>query len=210
MQAISVLVVDDHLLFRNGLVGVLKSFDLMFKIMEASNGEEALKICHAERVGLMFLDLNMPVLNGFKVIRHLKSYRVVIKTIVLSAYEDETLIFNLLRLGVNGYLNKGTAPAEILQAIQALLDGDSFFPDKYNSAIRKRLGDKNLSIIDLSDNEIRIIELLSLGLTSKEIALRMDYTVRTVETKKIRLEKKLHVKNSSEIVSICFRMGIID
>jgi DNA-binding NarL/FixJ family response regulator len=176
---------------------------------EAINGQEAIEFCKERKVDLMVLDINMPVMNGFKVISYFRARKEAIRIIVLTIYNEPALVYDLLKQGVQGYLPKSIDPSELLNAIDTVLDGGIYYPTEFNNAIKKLIYERRAPIIDLSDKEVEIIELLAQGLTSKEIASKMDYTERTVETKKLRLERKLLAKNSTEIVSTAMRMGLI-
>ncbi|HLT81429.1 MAG TPA: response regulator transcription factor [Cyclobacteriaceae bacterium] len=209
MQDPRILLVDDHALFRTGIATLLQTSDRKFNVSEAINGQEAIEFCKERKVDLMVLDINMPVMNGFKVISYFRARKEAIRIIVLTIYNEPALVYDLLKQGVQGYLPKSIDPSELLNAIDTVLDGGIYYPTEFNNAIKKLIYERRAPIIDLSDKEVEIIELLAQGLTSKEIASKMDYTERTVETKKLRLERKLLAKNSTEIVSTAMRMGLI-
>lgn len=209
MQDPRILLVDDHALFRTGIVTLLQTSDRKFNISEVSNGQEAIEFCEERKVDLMVLDINMPVMNGFKVISHFRARKQEIRIVVLTIYNETALAYNLLKQGVQGYLPKSIEPSELLNAIDTVLHGGIYYPSEFNNPIKNLIYERRTPITNLSDREIEIIELLAQGLTSKEIASKMDYTERTVETKKFRLERKLVAKNSTEIVSTAMRMGLI-
>lgn len=205
-----VLITDDHPMFRAGVKSLLQTIYRELFVLEASNGREALEIISANPIDILFLDLSMPVMDGWELLLHFKKIRSRnFKIIVLSLYNDEIAIHYMLELKVDGYLPKNFNADELIHAIEQVLNNEIYFPEKFDSKIRKLIHSGRLPSLNISNKEKEIIRLLSEGKTSKEISLSLGYTVRTVETKHHRLEKKLFVKSSTELVSLAFKLGYL-
>lgn len=205
-----VLITDDHPMFRAGVKNLLQVIYKQVSVLEASNGREALEVIAANSIDILFLDLSMPIMDGWELLLHFKKVRSRnFKIIVLSLYNDEIAVHYMLELKVDGYLPKNFSAEELIRTIEAVLKNDIYFPEKFDSKIRKLIHSGKLPSLNLSKKEKEIIRLLSEGKTSKEISSSLGYTVRTVETKRHRLEKKLFVKSSTELVSLAFKLGYL-
>lgn len=209
MAKYNILVVDDHSLIRSGIITGINSLANNYHFIEVGDGKEAIETCMSQEIHLMLLDIALPILDGFAVIEALKVRRCNVKTIVFSFYTEPTLIFNLLNSGVHGYLPKSAAPAQLLEAIVNVLRGDNYFPKEFLNKLPVYVQDSSMLIKKFSKKELEIIKLLSQGLTSKEIAEETGYTKRSIETKKLRIEKKFNAKSSSAVISLAYRMGIL-
>lgn len=157
----------------------------------------------------MLLDLSMQGMDGFELLQYIQKTRTKnFKIIVISIYWGTEVIHNLLKLGVDGYLNKNAPIEKIVKAITVVLQGVLYYPE-YEAEITNLIHKNKIPSVDISDKNLKIIKLLSKGKTSKQIADELGYTVRTVETKRLRLEKKLHAKNTGELISIAYKLGLL-
>lgn len=204
----TLLLVDDHSLFRVSLNKLLGSLNIFDEILEAANGKEALSILTTKKVDIMLLDISMPEMDGKMLLHELESQCISTGVIVLTMYNEPELIRNLFQLGINGFLDKNTDPDEMIEAIMCVMNGDVFLPKRYNHVL-KPLFSRYRQPYRLSEKDLLIIHWLSKGLTSKEIAILTGYTHRTVETKRIRLERKLSVKNTAELINKAYKMGLL-
>ena len=202
------LLVDDHSLFRASLNRLIGSFNIFDEIFEASNGKEALSILTTSKIDIMMLDISMPEMDGKTLLHELDSQCISTGVIVLTMYNEPELIRSLFQMGIRGFLSKNADPDEMIEAIMCVMNGDVFLPKKYNHVL-KPLISRYQPPYRLSQNDLIIIHCLSKGLTSKEIAACTGYTHRTVETKRIRLERKLSVKNTAELINKAYKIGLL-
>lgn len=203
-----ILVTDDHALYRKAIRNLIEGVG-NYTIFEACNGREAINQFKTQRVDLILLDISMPELDGLSAAKIiLKDYPYSdVRIIINSIYTERLLIDNLKSLGVHGYLSKSEEEGTILMAISKVLGGGFFFPDEDSQG--HFFKESSTQIFQISDNDRQLLKLLVDGLTSKEIADVMGYTTRTVETKRLRLERKLLTKNTAQLISFAYRTGIL-
>jgi two-component system, NarL family, response regulator NreC len=209
MQSLTLLLVDDHKLFRSGLAQVIAELSLFTNVFEAEHGREAIDIVKEHSIDLMMLDIDMPVLDGISVIKHLRKTRELPRTIVLTIYNDSVFVHQLIALGAHGYLSKNCDPNSLTDAVRTVLQGGIYYPIQYEEEMKYFLHTGRTSKITLSLDEIAIIQLMARGLSSKEIASLTNYTVRSVETKKMRIKKKLSAKSSAEVIDVAYKIGLL-
>jgi two-component system, NarL family, response regulator NreC len=203
------IIADDHTLFRKGIIKALSELRPNYKVFEAENGKACLQLHSIHKVNVILLDIAMPEMNGFDVIEAVKLQKSTAKIIVLTLYDEPSLILKLISSGVHGYLPKNVEPEELVIAIEQVVAGKNYFPDKINQKIKNVIDSNRVFNFKISKKETEIIKLLAAGLTSKEIAGQTGYTERTVETKKSRIEKKFKVKNSAQIIDLAYKVGIL-
>lgn len=205
----TLMIVDDQRLFRSALCVLLQRELKGTSILEASNGSQALAMLQNTNIDLILLDINMPEMDGVSFLNYLKKTRLLDKTkvIVLTVYKEPLLIIQLIKLGIKGFLPKNCDVEILIEAIQKVSNGGSYY---YNDENFKEFLYNQTPVIRLSNDEIKIVKLLAKGLSVKEIAPLTSYTENTVATKKIRIQNKLNAKNATDIVSICYRLGILD
>jgi len=201
-------VVDDHPLFRKAVKLAVGASIPTAIVYEASNGLEAFESIQKDRIDLVLLDLSMPLMDGFAFLDKIRSERLKLKKIVISLYHEPLLIQKLLDLGADGYVSKNCNGEKIVKSILAVLDGQEFVESYVDEELSRLVRDKRMPI-RISSNEILLIRNLAEGKTSREIASTLGYTVRTVETKRRRLEKKMRARNAAEIVNAAYRFGIL-
>lgn len=206
-----VLLIDDQKLFRHGLRIFLQGIIKEAGILEASNETEALKIYETRKIDLVIMEIGIPLMKGIKLIKDLKRVDAsnFSKVLILTKYLHASILYKILQLGVEGYTHKNVESDHLKEIINLLLKGATYYHNETTETMEKSIYSKRIFNFNISDNEIEIIKLLSLGKTNKEIAIFLGYTLRTAETKRYRLEKKFFAKNSSELVSIAYETGIL-
>jgi DNA-binding NarL/FixJ family response regulator len=209
MKKANLLLVDDQPFFRKGIIASIPNLSDQFKILEAKNGKIAIEMCDRINIDLVILDIALKDLDGYAVLDHMKRNKLQIKTIVLTIYSEASLIFHLLNEGVQGFLLKNSPPYMLSDAITQVLNGGIYYPKEFSERIQFLIQSGTMPSIKLSLKEVEIIELLAGGLTSKEIAIKTNYTEQTINTKKLRLYKKLKARSSAEIVNFAYKVGIL-
>lgn len=216
METINILLVDDHTLIREGLKLILKK-NKNFKIIgEASNGVEAIKYIekNANKVHVIMLDITMPELDGFEVAKIVRQNYPDIKILALTMHSEESYITKMIDVGVHGYVLKDSNLEDLSTAIQTLLDGKPYYSSDVsaimiNSLMNKDKKKENTEINNLTEREVQIIDLITEGFKSSEIAEKLQLSTRTIEVHRRNLMKKLDVKNTAELVSFVLKSKLI-
>lgn len=210
MKQTNILIAEDHPILRKALVQNLKATQ-EFNCFEASTGEEALAIYNHNPIDILLLDINMPGISGITVAKDIlkKSLRRNPKIIMLSIYTESVLIFNLLQIGVRGYLSKDVDITEVIDAIHYVKNGGVYYQKRYDEALKQLAMSKNPPTIDLTEVESLIIRHLAQGKSSKDIAVETGYSPRTIESKRLVIEKKTASKNSCELINYAYRNGLL-
>lgn len=203
--AVRVLIVDDHPVVRAGLASLLRRQAGLKLVGSAHSGEEALSILASCPVDLMLLDLRMPSINGIDLLNMLKTRDDQPKTIILSSYEYEEEIYRAVKAGARGYLSKNAPREEIIAAIEEVVGGGTYFPEHMLEWMQDRKARSSLS-----GREIEILEMVSKGLTNKEIANALQISHYTVRNHINHITAKLQVSDRTEAATVAMRQGIID
>lgn len=205
-----VLIVDDHKIFRLGVKMLLEAVISPVVLLEAENGRSALEIIKKEKLDLVILDIAMPAMSGLELLHQLQKNNLKdFKIIALTFYNNVAMVHQLLEMGCEGYVSKDSDSNDLIVAVRRVLAGELSYPRELDEKILQLIQHKKIPTFNLSENETKIISLLAQGMGSKEIAVALGYTLRTIETKRRRLQKKLFVKTSGELISVAYKMGIL-
>ena len=207
-------LVDDHILMRDALANIIKSFDEFEVSLLAENGKEFIhKLNQTNIPEILLLDLNMPEMNGHDLIHWLLKNHPEIKILVLSMYDAESLI-HLIKEGVRGFVKKEASPAELKHALQSILTTGTYCSSTVTSrlfGLMKDLGTKNSywGTIILNECEITFLKQVATELTYKEIAQKMKVSPRTVDNYRDSLFLKLNVKSRVGLAVYAIKSGIV-
>jgi DNA-binding NarL/FixJ family response regulator len=201
---VRVLIVDDHPVVRAGLASLLRRQIGVKLAGSAHSGEEALEVLKRSCADVMLLDLRMPSINGIDLLNLLKMQENGPRVIILSSYEFEEEIYQAVKAGARGYLSKNAPREEIVAAIEAVAGGGSYFPERIVQWIEEREDRSSLSA-----REIEILEMVSRGLTNKEIAGVLQISHYTVRNHINHITAKLEVADRTEAATVALRQGII-
>lgn len=210
MRKIRIVVVDDHALFRAGLVSLLTSIPEFEIVGEAGDGREALSVVREEKPDVILLDVNMPVMGGVEMVEALQEIdqpRILMLTI---SKHDEDL-FGAIAAGADGYLLKDTEPDELRRAIHLVADGKSVLSPEVTSRVLKVVSSSHGIPPDvaLSKREMDVLKCLAKGMTSAQIAKDLFISENTVKTHVRHILEKLEASNRAEAVSRAIQLGII-
>ena len=215
MQKIKVLIVDDHTLVRDGIRALLALVADIEVVDEAANGREALEKVKKLAPDVVLMDLAMPIMSGLEATRRIRRKFPRIKVLALTQYEDREYIVPTIEAGARGFVSKTAAFSELASAIQAVNQGGSFLSPMAAAAVVEECqqkitteGEKD-SYQNLTDREREMIKLVAEGYTAKEIADMLVISLRTVETHKTNLMKKLDLRNKADLIRFAIRKGII-
>ncbi|WP_299885289.1 response regulator transcription factor [uncultured Lacinutrix sp.] len=198
-----ILVVDDHVILRKGLIRILKTDYKAYEFVEASNGVGAISVLlENDDIALVLSDLSMHVMNGIEMLKQMKILNIKVPVIMLTMHSEDHYAIRALKAGVYGFLNKDIKPAELKAAIDKVLTGKKHITDRLADLLSDRISnDLNDDLIALlSDREMEVVRLIATGKTVSEIATEIGLGVSTVSTYRTRILKKLNLKNNAEIV----------
>lgn len=215
MTNYKVAILDDHKIVRDGLRAIILGSDNLQVCLEAGRAKDLLDNIEEAQPDVLLLDLNLPDTNGNEIIEELLQKLPSLRIMVLSSEYNKELINDAIKRGASGYLNKDTSADELINAIDLLLKGEPYFGrnlshiiySSYKEQLLNPNADEDKKMA--SEREIEIIEYLSKGLSTKEIAETMCISARTVESHKKNLMEKFDVKNTLELVCFAIKKNII-
>jgi len=211
---ITIAVIDDHQLFRGGLVGLIKQLNPAFQVVsESQNGQEFLdKIQEGLEADVVLIDLNMPVMDGFSTVQHLQKEHAHVKCLVLTMKDDDITLIKLLKAGAKGFLNKDAEPEELEAAIISIHEKGFYYSpnvaDKLVGALRTPNGFTTANS-KLNDQERQFLELACSEYTYKEIADIMYLSAKTIDGYRAKLFEKLNVKSRVGLVLFAIRNKMV-
>jgi two-component system response regulator NreC len=212
MNKLRVLLADDHAVIREGLKSLVNAQPDMHVVGEAENGRVALKRASEVQPEVVVMDVSMPELNGIEATGKLKQASPQVKVLVLTVHEDKGYLRQLLKAGASGYVLKRAVAQELIHAIRTVAAGgvylDPVLAGKVvGSYIRKRSVEDELLNTDLSPRETEVLSLVAWGYSNKEIASKLEISIRTVETYKARLMEKLDLHSRTDMVRYALHQG---
>lgn len=209
---ITVLIVDDHALVRMGIKRLLEDTQDIQVIGEAQNGEEALIMVQQHRPDIILLDMKMPGIDGWEVIRRLKASSARSKIIAVSALSVEPLPSRVLQMGAMGYLSKEASIEEMTGAIRKVHRGERYMSAQLaqNLAIQRLDPISQTPFEVLTEREMQVMLLITSGVTVPEISKRLFLSTKTVNSYRYRMFEKLNVKNDVELTHLAIKHSIIE
>ncbi len=223
MHKISVMLVDDHPVFRQGLRRVLESEDDLDVVAEVDDGQEALRLAKQLVPNVLLLDINLPGMNGLQVARALKDTLLDINIIMLTAYHDDQQVFHSVRAGASAYFPKDVSPRRLIEAIRLVHQGSYVVEDRvlekpqvgewlleqFEQADTVAEGDWGSMLIPLSPREMEILQHIAQGKSNKEIAYELGISRQTVKNHMTSILRKLAVNDRTQAAIYALRRGWI-
>lgn len=223
-EIISIVLVDDHSIVRDGIKYLLEEEDNLTIVGEGSNGLEAIKLVEEIEPDLLIIDVRMPEMNGIEAVKIINKKPIKTKSIILSMHDSEEYILESIDANAMGYLLKDSSKSEILKAIFTVNSGEKYFSGDISNIIVKNLlkkssnptskanSEKEIILTktehNLTKREIEILHLVLLGKTNKEISEELQKSKRTIETHRFNLMKKMDVKNLIELSTKAKELGL--
>lgn len=209
---IRVLVVDDHSVVREGIRHVLEGAEEFRVVAEAATGTEALERAVGERPDVVLLDLSMPGGSGLHVVRELRARLPNTRVLILSVHDDREYVLESVRVGAHGYLRKDSSPADIRQAIRVVHAGDSFFSPQIARHLAAELQDQSATdrLADLTTRERDVLLRVARGRTNRETAAELGIGVRTVETHRDSLMRKLGIRTVAGLTRFAIEQRLLE
>lgn len=207
---IKIAIADDHRLFREGISLLLSNNSNFEVIASLSNGKELIHFLEKGHLpNIILLDLSMPELDGFEVLEIVQDKYANIKCIALSMHDDGNYIVKCVKGGAYSYLLKNTDEEELILAIKTVMSGKKYFSQEISEKMINNMSLEGTQAKKLSAKENEILQLIADGLTTKEIAEKFFVSTRTVETHRANMMKKMHVKNSAELIQKASKLHLI-
>jgi DNA-binding NarL/FixJ family response regulator len=217
MPSVSILIADDHELVRKGIRTVLEVRSGWQVVAEASDGREAVKKTQELKPQVAILDISMPLLNGLEATRQIAKVAPQTKVLILTMHEADPMIQQILQAGARGYLLKSDASLDLVSAVEALLRNKTFFTPKVGQIVLEGYLNKNPKGADedagknalrLTARQRQIVQLLAEGKSSKEVAVVLDISVKTAETHRANIMRRLDCHSVTDLVHYAIRNGI--
>jgi DNA-binding NarL/FixJ family response regulator len=213
-RPIKIVLADDHELIRDGFEVMVSRLPDIELVGTATNGQELVALTDSVQPDVVITDIKMPKMNGIQATREIRERHPQINVIALSMFDDESLIIDMLEAGAKGYLLKNAHKSEIEQAVKTVYRDEVYYcgqttvklarliaGSKYNSG-------KKVARPEFTPREIEVINLISEGLASKEIAERMGLKTRTIESYRERIMEKMNVNNTAGLIVYAIRNGL--
>ncbi|MGV8050776.1 MAG: response regulator [Anaerolineaceae bacterium] len=209
---IKVLLVDDHHIVRAGLRRIVEESGTMQVIAEASDGKDAVKKILEKSPDVAVIDILMPGMDGLEVVRQVQNYRPDLPIIMLTMHDEEQYVVRALEAGAMGYITKKSAPEQLVNAIEKVYMGKRYLPDEISELLALRLarGVRGKTPLDsLSTRELQVLKCLALGQTNREISNAYNISIKTVDTYRLRVLKKLSLRNNADISRFAIQNALI-
>ena len=212
MSPLRILLAEDHTLVRAGIRALLESLQGIEVVAEASDGREALRLVQAHHPDILLMDITMKELNGLEAAARLAKERSATRVIILSMHADHAYVHQALQAGAAGYLLKGSDLAELELALKAVARGDTYLsPAVSKNLVGDLLNGKRPAanpLDDLTPRQREILQLIAEGRTTKEIASRLDLSIKTIETHRGQLMERLDIHDVPGLVKFAIRVGL--
>jgi DNA-binding NarL/FixJ family response regulator len=209
---INILIVDDHLIVREGIKRIINDTPDIKTVAEASSGKEAMDLIYKNKYDLILLDISMPKQNGLQTLKLIKKHDKTIPVLMLSMHSEEQYAMRSIKAGASGYLTKDTASSQLVMAIRKINDGRKFISKEVAELITTDLyhNDEKDPHEHLSDREFEILKMIAKGLTIKAIATELIISPKTVSTYRSRILEKLDLHNNSDIIHYVIDYSLTD
>ncbi len=206
----TMILVDDHAILRAGLKALIQEHQEKFKVIdEASSGKEAIEKIKRLQPNIAVLDISLPDTSGLDLIDSIKSNSPNTKILILSMFEDETMIVKALKMGANGFVPKRLAYEELIEALETISStDDTYIPSCLAKTVLRGMLDREKRV-KLSTRESQVLRYTALGYGNKEMANRLNLSVKTIETYKLRISEKINAQKKSDLVKYAIKEGLL-
>jgi two-component system, NarL family, nitrate/nitrite response regulator NarL len=211
-QIIKVLLADDHPVVRKGLQSLLSRQSNLKVVGEACDGDEALRKTRELKPDVVLMDISMPGMNGLAVTEVLRKELSQIKVLIISVHNNKDYIFRVIRAGAHGYVSKEAPPEEVVRAIESVYDDEPFFSEDIARAALNEFissGGKKAPFAELTSRERQVLVSIAEGQSNKEIATKLGIGVRTIETHRERIMRRLGIHSVAGLTKYAIANGLI-
>jgi len=213
-RKIKLLLADDHALVREGIRSSLVRHPRISVVGEACSGKDAVRKTMELSPDVVLMDLNMPEMSGIEATPIIRAKRPDTRVIALTVHDNKEYVFQILRSGASGYLLKDTSAEELVRAIESVVRGDAFFSPHISTLllkdyVRSSNEQPGRSKTTLSQREKEVLLAIAQGSTNKEVAVQLGLSVRTVDTYRVRIKRKLGARNTAELLRHAREQGVL-
>ena len=210
---VRIAIADDHVLVREGLRRLLSEQHDIEIVGEAADGFAAVELVRRQRPDVLLLDITMPGKDGLEATKEISALGEDTKILILTMHPEEQYALRTLRAGARGFIVKNAKPTELLEAIRQVHQGRHYLPPELEHIFAEHYvlpGDRKQPLERLSEREFQVLRLLAAGLSNREIAARLHITIKTVESHRSHLLKKLHLRNNSDLTRFALQYELIE
>lgn len=209
---INILLVDDHELVRTGIRKILDEVKGLKVIGEVETGEDAVKFCRQNQPDVVLMDMNMPGIGGLEATKKIIRYSPDIKVIVLTVHSEDPFPTKVMQIGAAGYLTKGAAPDEMVNAIRAVNSGQRYLTAEIaqQMALSQFKSPDENPFSTLSERELQIMLKITRGERVPDISLQLNLSTKTINSYRYRMFEKLNVGNDVELTHLAIRYGMLN
>ena len=213
-KPIRVILADDHPIVRAGIREALKQLPGVEVVGEASDGRETIKLVESALPDVVFMDISMPGLNGLEATERIIKNFPKVRVIILSRHDNEEYYWHALRVGASGYLLKNSVITELKSALQRVAGGEIYLSREISARLRNKLPLDQMArarspVEQLSERQREILQLIAEGKTTKEIALTLELSAKTVEYHRMQLMRRLNIFDIPGLVRFAVRTGLV-
>ena len=210
---INVMIVDDHKMIREGLKKILEFEGEVQVIDEADNGQECIKKLRTSKPDIILLDINMPVMNGIETLQAIKKKRKKYKVLMLTVHNEIEYLLKAVDIGIDGYILKDSDSNELKRAINSVYDGEKFIQPSLIPLLNSKLIARDLDkekVEKVSDRELEVLKLVSVGMFNKEIGKKLDISERTVKNHMSSIFKKIECTDRTQAAVFAIRNNLVN
>ncbi|ARU31511.1 DNA-binding response regulator [Sulfuriferula sp. AH1] len=211
-KVIRVFIVDDHAIVREGLKQILADTPDLVVAGDAETGHEAIKLARQGKYDILLLDISMPDRSGIEVLKQIKKEAPDIAVLMLSMHREDQYAIRSLKAGAAGYLNKQSAPAELVVAIREVIAGRKYISNALAQELANQVGGNHQTALHetLSDREYQTMTMIASGKCVSDIATELNLSVKTVSMYRARLLQKMKLKNNAELMHYAMKNRLVE
>jgi two-component system, NarL family, invasion response regulator UvrY len=208
---IKIMIVDDHPIVRSGLKNIISDESDMQIVCEASSGKQVEKLVRENDLDIIILDISLPDISGFEILTRLRNLFPDIPVLILSIMSEDLYASKTLKAGASGFINKESAPEELIIAIRKIISGSHYTSPLFAEKIALDVKGKLLKAPHdrLSSREFQVLIFIALGKPLREIANNLSLNIKTVSTYRTRILEKMNVKSNADLVKYCINQGLL-
>lgn len=210
---INVMIVDDHKMIREGLKKILEFEGEVQVIDEADNGQECIKKLRTSKPDIILLDINMPIMNGIETLQAIKKKRKKYKVLMLTVHNEIEYLLKAVDIGIDGYILKDSDSNELKRAIDSVYAGEKFIQPSLIPLLNSKLIARDLDkekVERLSDRELEVLKLVSVGMFNKEIGKKLEISERTVKNHMSSIFKKIECTDRTQAAVFAIRNNLVN
>lgn len=212
-ETIRILIADDHAIVREGLKQILADTKDMVVAGDAENGNDAIKLARRGDSDVLLLDISMPDRSGIEVLKQIKKESPKLAVLMLSMHREDQYAIRSLKAGAAGYLNKQSAPAELVDAIRQVAAGKKYISPALAQELANQVGDENREAPPhemLSDREYQTLVMIASGKTVSDIAAELTLSVKTISMYRSRLLQKMKMRHNAELTHYAIKNHLVE